>query len=271
MPAVECKSRTCSLGVIGARCCLHGVVDSREREVLARIDELVLLGAELRVVELPVATAKSQQLGLRSTLHDLTVLEHQYLIRARDGREAVRDDERRTAAAQRAQPVANERLALAVEARRRLVQNEYARIGEYRPRDRDALALAARETHAALANDRVVAVLEFGDELVAVRDAARIANLLERRARLGERDVLRDRAVEQEVVLHYDAEMRTELPQLERLERPAIDRDRAPLRVVERHDEADQRAFPRPARSHERRRRSRRRVEAHVAQHIRVV
>ena len=46
------------------------------------------------------------------------------------------------------------------------------RVGEDRARDRDALPLAARQAHAALADDRVVALLERLDELVAVRDAA---------------------------------------------------------------------------------------------------
>ena len=74
--------------------------------------------------------------------------------------------------AQRLQAVLDQRLALAVEARRRLVENQDARVGENRARDRDALPLAARQPHAALADDRVVALLELLDELVAVRDAA---------------------------------------------------------------------------------------------------
>ena len=44
--------------------------------------------------------------------------------------------------------------------------------GENRARDRDALALAAREPDAALADDRVVPLLELLDELVGVRDPA---------------------------------------------------------------------------------------------------
>ena len=80
-------------------------------------------------------------------------------------------------AAQRVQAVLDQRLALAVEARGRLVEDEDARVGEDRARDRDALALAARELHAALADDRVVALLEAVDELVGVRDAADLADL----------------------------------------------------------------------------------------------
>ena len=55
------------------------------------------------------------------------------------------------------------------------------RVGENRARDRDALPLAARQPHAALADDRVVALLELLDELVAVRDAADRDDLVARR------------------------------------------------------------------------------------------
>src|SRR5215813_3829813 len=42
------------------------------------------------------------------------------------------------------------------------------------------LAVAAAEPHAALADDRVVALLEAVDELVAVGDVAHLADLVER-------------------------------------------------------------------------------------------
>ena len=61
---------------------------------------------------------------------------------------------------ERVQAVLDERLALAVEAGRRFVEYQDARIRQNRPRDRDALPLPARELHAALADDGVVPVLE---------------------------------------------------------------------------------------------------------------
>src|SRR5215467_7980040 len=113
---------------------------------------------------------------MRAALDDLAVLEHQDLVRALDGRQPVRDHERRAAAAQGAQTVADQRLALAVEARRRFVEDENSWIREHGTRDRDALPLTTRELHAALAHDRVVALLEAIHELVAMRDARRGAN-----------------------------------------------------------------------------------------------
>src|ERR1051325_11077982 len=126
------------------------------REVLARVDEAIALELVLLVVELPVAPIQVQQLRVRAALDDLAGFEHENLIGAADGREPMRDDERRAARPQPAQAVLNHLLALAVEAGGGFIQNEDARVGEDRARDRDALPLAAGQLDAALAPHRVV-------------------------------------------------------------------------------------------------------------------
>src|SRR5690349_11731725 len=65
------------------------------REILARVDVAVGLDPVLAVVELPVAAAEREELRLGAPLHDLATLEHEDLVGARDGREPVRDHERR--------------------------------------------------------------------------------------------------------------------------------------------------------------------------------
>src|SRR5207248_11464419 len=102
------------------------------------------------VVQLSVPAVLRQELGVGAALHDLPVLHDEDLVRAADGREAVRDHERRAATPQRTQPVLDGRLALRVEARGGLVEDQDPRIGEDRPRDRDPLALAARQLDASL-------------------------------------------------------------------------------------------------------------------------
>src|SRR5262249_14318777 len=102
------------------------------QKILARVDERVLLGAVLFLVQLAIAPAERDELLVGTTLDDLAVLEHEDLIGALDRRQAVGDDERRATATQRAEAVADERLALAVEARRGFVENQDARIGEDR-------------------------------------------------------------------------------------------------------------------------------------------
>ena len=60
----------------------------------------------------------------------------------------------------------HQRLAFGVEGRGRLVEKEDRRVLEQRPGDGEALALAAGQRHAALANQRVVALRESGNETV---------------------------------------------------------------------------------------------------------
>src|SRR6185295_9085629 len=94
------------------------------------------------------------------------------LIGAADGGEPMRDDERRSPLTQPAEPVLNERLAFAVETRRRLVQDQNSRIRKDRARNRNPLALTARYLDPALADDGVIALFEAEDELLAVRKTA---------------------------------------------------------------------------------------------------
>ena len=63
-------------------------------------------------------------------------------------------------------------LGVHVDVRGRLVEHQDPRVGDQRARERDELALAGRELHAALADLGVVAVLAARDELVARRPRA---------------------------------------------------------------------------------------------------
>ena len=60
-------------------------------------------------------------------------------------------------------------LGLGVDAARRLVEDENPRIVQDRARDRDALALTARQCVPPLADHGVVALTELADEVVRVR------------------------------------------------------------------------------------------------------
>ena len=113
---------------------------------------------------------------------------------------------------------------------------------------------AAGQLDAPLADDGVVAVGKACDELVAVRDAADLLDLLERRMRIREAQVGPDAAVEEEVLLQDDAEPRAVVPEADGLQIPPVEKDAPGRRPVERHDEADQRALAGPARSDQSRR-----------------
>ena len=86
-----------------------------------------------------------------------------------------------------AQALLDERLGLGVEAGGGLVQDQDARVGQDRARDGHALPLPARQLHAALPHDRVVALREALRELVHARDPAGRQHLLLRRVRAARR------------------------------------------------------------------------------------
>src|SRR5213078_767434 len=89
------------------------------------------------------------------------------------------------------------------------VKNQQLGIGEDGACDCDALTLSAGKLYTALADNRVVFLLEFFDEFFTVGNAAYRFNLIHRSVRIRERDVLSNGAVEKKVVLHDHAEIRT--------------------------------------------------------------
>ena len=112
---------------------------------------------------------------MRALLDDAAAVEHDQPVHARDGREPVRDGDHGLARHQRAEARLDRGLDLAVERGGRLVEHQDRRVLEDHARDRDALALAAGELHAALADLGVVAapavpVLQVEDELVRMRE-----------------------------------------------------------------------------------------------------
>src|SRR5262245_25334283 len=96
--------------------------------------------------------AVTQQLGVCALLDYSAVLEHDEAIHARDRREAMGDRDHGLAFHQAQQLLLDRELDLAVERRRRLVEHENRRVLEDHACERNALALSARELHAALAD-----------------------------------------------------------------------------------------------------------------------
>ena len=138
-------------------------------------------------------------------LDDAAVLHQQDQVRAADGGQPVRDHERRSPGEQRRHRRLDQLLALGVEVARRLVEDQDLRRRQDRPRDRQPLLLAAGELHAALADERLVAVRQLDDELVRVGAPGGVLDLGVGRVVAAVGDVVAHRAVEQEHVLLHDA------------------------------------------------------------------
>ena len=101
----------------------------------------------------------------------------------------------------------DQHLGRAVDVRRRLVEDEDARVGEQRARDRDQLPLAGRQAGAALAHRVLEAAREPRRDAVDADGRGRRLDLLVGRVGLREADVRRDRAAEEERILEHDAEL----------------------------------------------------------------
>src|SRR5690606_37025127 len=93
--------------------------------ILARVHENVLLETLLAVVERTVQPACTQQLAMGAAFDDPAAVEHNDLIGALNRRQAMGDHEGRAAAAELLQTVADQSFALAVQARRRFIEDEH--------------------------------------------------------------------------------------------------------------------------------------------------
>ena len=98
-----------------------------------------------------------EQLAVAALLDDAAVVEHDQPVHLRDGGEPVRDGDHGLAGHQRVEARLDRGFDFAVERRGRLVEHQDRRVLEDDARDGDALALAAGQLDAALADMGVVA------------------------------------------------------------------------------------------------------------------
>lgn len=223
---------------------------------------------------------------MRAPLGDAPILEDEDDVGVLYGRQAVGDGDRRAVLGRLVERLLDDALGLAVERRRRLVEQKDLRVADEGTGDGDALCvrgrregqslgeggrraletldddeggrtlLAARE-HGALAADvRVVAVREADDQVVDVGVLARLLDLLLRdllgRDVGAERDVVPDRAGVERRLLRHERDRLAVRLDVELADVLAVDEDLAAERVVEPRDELDCRRLAAPTRADER-------------------
>ena len=128
--------------------------------------------------ELGEAASAGEELLVRPDLDDVSAVEDDDLVGIANGREPVRDGDRRPTLGKALERLLDEPLGLRVEGRGRLVQHEDGRVPEDRARNRDPLLLASREAIAALADHGVVAVgrVAISSWICAARAASSISS-----------------------------------------------------------------------------------------------
>src|SRR5918995_4951330 len=169
-----------------------------------------------------------------------TVLENQDEVRASHGVEVVGNDQRRLPGHEAIQGFLDLRLALAVEARHRLVQDQDGGVADDGPGDGYPLALPSGESVAPLADDGLVPIFEVHDEVVGVGCFGGPDNLLRGGVQLAVGDVLLDGGAEQDRVLEDDPDLLAQGLELEVLYVSPIDPDGAASGLVQAEDQAGQ-------------------------------
>ena len=143
---------------------------------------------------------------MTAALDDPAVFEHEDPVGRDDGRQPVRDHERRAADERVGERVLDGELRLGVEVRRRLVEDDDRGVLQQHARDGQALLLAARHPVPALADQGVVAVGQAGDQVVDAGGPARLDQLGVGGVGTRVAQVRANGVVEQMRVLHHHAD-----------------------------------------------------------------
>src|SRR5216684_4671050 len=162
----------------------------------------------------------------------------------------------------------HQRLRLAVESRRRLVQNQYGRVLQQSTRDSDALTLAPGKPHAPFSNDRIVTRWKSEDEFVCQGSAGRSFNFLLRDIGLTVSNVVASRVVEQHRILSNDSDLRSQRRESDIADVIAVDEQAATGRIKKAGDKMHQRALAGAARSHDGQHFSLANFEVDIAQYL---
>ena len=135
---------------------------------------------ELQRGQVGVDASQRHQRGMRAHLDDLAVFHDDNAVGALHGRQAVRDDDGGAADHGRFQRLLHQAFGFGVQRTGCLVEQQQRRVFQQRAGDRDALALAAGQAHATLAEERFVAVRQALDEFVGGRHFRRRDHFLVR-------------------------------------------------------------------------------------------
>ena len=143
----------------------------------------------------------AQQLAVRAGLDHAALLEHDDPIGVADRGQAVRDDQPGVLLEQPGERRLDQAFGVAVDARRRLVQDQDLGVGDQSAGEADQLALPERQVAAALLEFGLVALRQPHDELVGADRLGGLDHLVPGRRGGGIAAALEHRAGEQERLL----------------------------------------------------------------------
>ena len=177
--ALGAQDAVCRFG-LGGSPGRHVPVPFRGRRLLADRDEVVASGQRLGgllVHEREVDAAAFHEIVVGPLLDDPALAQDKDPVGPDDARQAMGENERRAVLHEAEQSLLDDRLVLGIDGRERLVEHEDGRIAQHGAGDGDPLALAAGEPDAALADHRLVAGRQGGDEVVGIGVATGLLHL----------------------------------------------------------------------------------------------
>src|SRR5215218_5907985 len=232
-----------------------------------------LLRYQLRTEYLVVELAVAQELLVCTHRCDLAVVEDQYEVRIAHGAYPLGDDEHGAAAVAH-EPIERRldgRLCLCVHRRGAVVQDQEPGIYEQRPRYGYALALAAGEADAPLADDGVIALRQRQDKVVCLGRAGGGFDLIACRVGPAVGDVVAHGAGEEQRGLHDHPDLAPQARERHVANVVAVEEHASLTHVVEARDEVDEGGFARAGRAQDGHRLSRIGAEADAAQDLTLV
>ena len=190
-----------------------------------------------------IKPALNDQALVRADLDDAALVEHQDAVAGQHGRQPMRDHQRGAALHQPRQRHLHQRLALGVERGGRFVEQQQRGLAKDRPGDGDALALAAGQRDAALADRRVVALRQRTDENGGGGVLGRPFDLGVGGVGPAEADVVAHAHAEDRGVLRDQCDVAAQLRRIGVGQPHAVERHRAGLRIVEAQYQVEDRAL----------------------------
>ena len=188
---------------------------------------------------------------MRAPLHNLSFVQHAYLVGVLDGRQAVGNGHGGARLHQLEQCVLHQPLALGIECRGGLVEDEDGRILQNGAGNAHALPLSARETAAAVADVGVESLLRLHDEVVGIGNACRPLHVLARGVFHAESDVIVERVVEEDGLLVDVSDELAQVVDAQLAHVDAVDEHFSLLHVVVAGYQVDERRLAAAALPHE--------------------
>ncbi|KAH0442305.1 P-loop containing nucleoside triphosphate hydrolase protein, partial [Aureobasidium melanogenum] len=223
----------------------RGEADRLRGQLALRMLEFTLL--PLQRPHFRVHAVTRQQFPMRALFDHAAMLHHENPVRVHHGGKPMRDHDRRAALCEACQFGLDRAFGARVERRRRLVENDNARVFQNGASNRDALTLTPRQAHATFADAGVVMIRQPLDELVQLCGTRGAHDIRTRGGGPPVRNVVGNRLVEQHGVLRHDADGFAQALLRHLAQILAVDPDGATVGLIEPEQELHNGRLARPA------------------------